>query len=229
MRFSARLFLLAFLFFLPQNAFAETSYLAPGQVDLTLFLAPPPAPGSYTQQQEIKTLLQFQAERTPAMVAFARADATLSIFRFADILGDRFDPAHLPLTKAFFDRVAETAHAVSNPAKAAWGRPRPYEFSAALRPCVDKPGNASYPSGHSTFITTTSIVLAAMLPEKRAEIFDRAAAYRLNREIGGAHYPSDVRAGEMAGTLIAAALFQNQAFQADFDKARAELRPALGY
>lgn len=229
MKTPQKLLCLFLLLILPQMALATESapYLTPGQLDLTQFLPPPPTAGSIEQNEEIEKLLQFQRTRTPEKVAAARADMTLSVFRFADVLGPAFNAEKLPRTKAFFDKVAEASTSISNAAKDFWHRPRPYVFSKAIEPCLDKPGNASYPSGHSTFATQTAIILANMVPEKKSMIFARAAAFRLNREIGGVHYPSDVRAGELAGTLIAQALFQSPAFKTDFDAAKQEVRAAL--
>ena len=41
------------------------------------------------------------------------------------------------------------------------------------------------------------------------------------------HYPSDVEAGKLAGSVLAASLFGSPAFQADYAAAKSELRQAL--
>lgn len=229
MRQLNRLFLVLFLLLLPQYAWSdETYFVTRQQIDFARLLAPPPAVGTPVQQQEMALLLTLQKDRTPDMEAFALADAERSIFRFADVVGDNFTAAKLPLTAKLFAAVKENASYLLEPAKKHWDRPRPYAANPELQPCVSKPGNASYPSGHSTFGTVVAIVLANMIPEKQAQIYERAERYRLNREIGGVHYPSDVEAGRLAGTVIAAFLLQAPAFQEDFAKARAELRQVLG-
>jgi acid phosphatase (class A) len=45
--------------------------------------------------------------------------------------------------------------------------------------------------------------------------------------IVGAHYPTDVEAGRITGTVAAALLLQNPLFQRDFAAARAQLRAQL--
>ena len=115
-----------------------------------------------------------------------------------------------------------------DPAKDFWKRPRPYATNPDLKPCVHKPHGPSYPSGHSTFGTVTGIILANMLPEKAGAIYARAGLYRFHRELGGVHYPSDVEAGHIAGTAIAAFLLKDPIFLAEFAKAKAELRHVLG-
>ena len=68
-----------------------------------------------------------------------------------------------------------------------------------------------------------------MVPEKRFELFERNREYAINRVVIGQHYPRDIRAGEIAGTVIAYALMQTPAFMHDMQAARAELRQVLGY
>jgi acid phosphatase (class A) len=223
-----RLLWLVLLLLLPQYAWSETVFVSREQVDLIRLLPPPPAVGSAEQQEEMALLVRLQQERTPAMVAFALADAERSVFRFADVVGPQFTAETLPVTAAFFKAVKETGDHVLERAKKHWDRPRPYASNPEITPCVPKPGNASYPSGHSTFGTLVSIVLANMLPEKAVALAARAEQYRFNREIGGVHYPSDVAAGRIAGTVIAAFLFHNPEFQKQYAEARAETRRALG-
>jgi acid phosphatase (class A) len=72
------------------------------------------------------------------------------------------------------------------------------------------------------------VVLSNMVPEKRREIMARAWAYGENRIIGGIHFRTDVEAGRIAGTIIAARLMEQPDFQAVFAVAKAELRKVLG-
>lgn len=229
MRLFSRCFLLLVLLLLPQQGWAdETLYITREHVNLTALLAPPPAVGSQQQQREMALLLKFQKERTADQVAFARADMDRSVFRFKDVLGENFTAEKLPQLAAFFTKVRKNADQILDPVKKHWNRPRPYTSNLDIHPCVEKPDNASYPSGHSTFGTLTSILLANMVPEKQTQLHERAELYRLNREIGGAHYPSDVLAGRISGTVIAGFLLQDPAFQAEFMKAKTEVREVLG-
>ena len=229
MRPFQRLIILFLLLLLPQSGLAgDALFLNPNQVDLSRLLAPPPAIGSPVQLREMAELLALQQTRTPTQVAFAQADAERSVFRFADVIGEKFTPENCPVTADFFKKVAHSASAVVDPAKDHWNRPRPFVANPALDPCVRKPHGPSYPSAHATFATVSAIVLANMFPEKAAAIFTRAAEYRLNREIGGVHYPSDVEAGYLAGTVIAAFELDNPAFQLEFAQAKSEARRVLG-
>ena len=48
----------------------------------------------------------------------------------------------------------------------------------------------------------TAILLAAMVPEKRAEIFARGWEYGENRLVAGVHFPSDIESGRIAATAV---------------------------
>ena len=58
-----------------------------------------------------------------------------------------------------------------------------------------------------------------MVPEKRDAIFARGREYGDNRVVDGVHYPSDVEAGRIDGTLVADALMANPEFQKAFAEA----------
>lgn len=208
----------------------RSPYLTRSSVDLYRLLPPPPAAGSPLERAELDELLHLQATRTALQVQRAREDATLSIFRFTDALGTppKFNAQQLPLTAELFARIGREEGLFMNPAKNAFGRPRPFVTDKHLAPIVAEPPSASYPSGHSTWAVACAIVLADMVPERRAQIFARADEYAHNREVGGVHYPSDVSAGHLAGTVLAAALFAQPRFVADELAATSELRAALG-
>jgi acid phosphatase (class A) len=157
------------------------------------------------------------------------ADHIYDVYRFADVLGPKFRPENLPLTTAFFSRVVDTGKSVVEPAKDFWNRQRPGELDSRIRPVMKEPKSASYPSGHATAGTLMAIVLSNMIPEKSAELFARSWNFAQNRVVAGAHFPSDIQAGRITGTLVASSLFQDKAFQGDLAAARIELRQALGY
>jgi len=93
---------------------------------------------------------------------------------------------------------------------------------------VPRSGSGSYPSGHAVWAYTAALVLADMVPERREQIFARAREYAHNRNTGGVHYPSDIQAGQLAATAIAAVLFTCAPFEHEEAAATAELRHALG-
>jgi len=155
-------------------------------------------------------------------IEIAKADAEASVFRFADAIGPGFDAAHLPLTARLFERLTASISAVVGPVKDHWNRPRPFLASSEVEPLL-KPDGATYPSGHGTLARLYAIVLADLFPDKRREIFTRGDRFAQGRLVNGVHYPSDIEAGFLAATVIAAELRQQPAFRDDLAKARAEI------
>jgi acid phosphatase (class A) len=209
----------------------DGTYLNSDQIDLSKLLAPPPALGSAKQKADLDHVLKIQRERTPEQVERAKEDLTHSVFRFADVLGPSFNKANLPKTAALFKVVGDDAGLVTKPGKKYFNRPRPFVTSSDVSPTVPTGRQSyywSYPSGHATYGYLCAILLAQMVPEESAKIFMRGREYGQNRVVDGVHYPTDIEAGRIDGTLIAAALMQNPKFQRDFAVAKAEVRTALG-
>ena len=242
LRFPCVLVILYFLT-LPQTGLAQTGMgqtgmaqpgLAQGlpisreQLDLTRLLPPPPAPDSPEQKREIATLLDLQQHRTSAEEAVALADSDQTVFRFADVFGPDFTEGKLPKTAALFAKATGVASFLVPDAQKHWNRARPFVVNPDIKTCLVRPKSPSYPSGNATFGTLAAVLLTAMVPEKQAAIFQRAQQYGHSRLIGGVHYPSDVTAGNTAGTVIAVFLLRNPAFKAELEDARAELRGVLG-
>jgi len=207
----------------------DTAYFPDTAVDLVKFLAPPSDTAALANKVELAELWQLQSARTEAQVAAAQADQDISVFRFADVLDTaKFKPQLLPITARFFAQVTASGQGPSEIAKKAFARPRPFAVDTALHPVLGRPKNASYPSGHSLGGNLIAIVLADIVPEKRAAIFQRGWAFARQRAVGGVHYPSDLEAGRIAAALIAQRLYQESQFRKDLEASRAEVRRVLG-
>src|SRR5208282_4212584 len=203
-------------------------YIHRSDVDLVHILAPPPSINSPEEKTDLREVLNEQRIRTEAEVKNAQDDTCLSIFRFGDVMGPGFKPENLPFTTPFFQHVfSDDMHAVAA-AKAYFSRPRPFVADEAVKPVVKQAANAAYPSGHATFAYTAAILLADMVPEKASAIFGRAALYANNRVVSGTHYPTDVEAGRISGSVIDNVLLHNPSFLGDLERARAEVRRAIG-
>lgn len=204
---------------------APEPYALQGTIELARLLPPPPAPDTAAGKADLDAVLAVQRTRTATDAAAAQADADASVFRFADVLGTGFAADKLPLTARLFGRLTKSIGPVVNPAKDHWNRARPFVTSSAVEP-LSRPDGATYPSGHGALARLYAIVLADLVPGRRDAIFARADRFAWNRVVNGVHYPTDVTAGAVAGTLIAQRLQTDAAFRADFAAAQGELRQA---
>lgn len=219
------------LLLVSSSAFAQKFNYLSEKIDLLKVLPPPPASNSEAQKRDMAAVLEMQRTRTPAMSERGVADNVLSIYRYGDVLGPDFNKDKLPIMNAFVDRAEADARIVLNTTKDAYKRLRP----AGVNPDeVHYLGGKvrlpyAYPSGTTLYGSVGGILLANMLPEKSFEIYERADEFSHARVVIGVHYPTDLIAGKLAATVIAAALFRSPQFVADLDEARTELRHVLGY
>lgn len=208
---------------------APPEFLPKEALDLSPLLAPPPAQDSATTKAELELVRKTQATATEAEKKLAVADAVEDVFVLgSSVLGPNFTAANLPTAAAFFAKVHHAEGEFVDPAKKIWGRPRPPVADPAIVPCTKLSMSGAYPSGHATTGYLLGIVLAQMVPEKSAAIFERAAQYGHSRIVCGMHYPTDIEAGRISAAVIASALMSNPGFKSEFGPARAEIRKVLG-
>src|SRR6202163_1994402 len=215
-------------------------------VDIVGLLPPPPAADSPAQLADLQAVLEAQrAAHADGTLAHAVADVQQRCGRFSDALGDDLTSDGNSKLLAFLDQSALKGALISGPAKRYWKRTRPYAYSAAVErlgdmvpqstaapeireKAADLVAHSSYPSGHATFGTICAILLAEMVPEKRDALFARNRDYDHSRMVVGAHFPTDLEAGRLAGTLGAQLLLQNPGFRRQLEQARSNLRASLG-
>ena len=222
--------LVALILALPLPAMAGPEpYLTAEKLDLTLLLPPPPPAGGAVEKAEIEAVVAAQRGASAARIALGAHDAEEDVFTiFASAMGTDFTPANLPIATVFFARVGESEDQTVDPSKKKFGRVRPWIASSDVKVLGPSTKSGSWPSGHAARSSMEAIFLAAMVPEKREAIWARQAEYAQSRIIIGMHYPLDLVVGDRAGTAMATAMFADAAFRADFDRAKTEVRKALG-
>lgn len=210
------------------SAGAQT-FLTPAQVNLLRLLPGPPGAASVQTKDEMTEIELLERTRSPQRAALATADAEETVFAmFGALLGPGFKAEAMPVAAKFFDRLGDTEEDLVTPAKSGFGRLRPYLANPGLHPVAPMSKSGAYPSGHATRGAIMGIVLADMVPERRAEIFARMDEYTESRVVAGVHYRSDIVAGRSAGIAIDAVLFNDAGFVAAYGPARADVRKALG-
>ncbi len=140
-------------------------------------------------------------------------------------MGVAADPKNAPALAGMLARVFTDMSAATGPAKNVFHRKRPFlvdqgpvciSISPAFRSSFD------YPSGHTTLGWTFGLILAELDPPHASMILTRARSFGESRVVCGVHNASAVEAGRTAGAALVASLHSNDAFRADFEKARAE-------
>jgi acid phosphatase (class A) len=219
----------ALLLALLSTGAAEQRYLPSDCTALVELLPPPPAEDSIAGRADLETVLQVQADRTTNQIQRAKRVANQTVSSFArPVLGEWFDLRDFPRTKAIFDDIdKERRMIVDDQVKKHWNRTRPYLFSAEVQPVVGRPDNTSYPSGHASAAALWGTIFAAAFPEKTAEFKQQIREALWCRVLGGAHYPSDIVAGDTLGEAIGKKMLESPAMQDALKTIRSEISPRL--
>lgn len=204
-----------------------THFVPPDAIDLVQLLGAPPAEGSPETLSEIKHMLDLQAARTPADIARGQKEAPVNITIFAEVLGPKFNAENLPVTFKLMNEVSHDAGTISEKAKKIWNRPRPFKQDVRLQPPIDRPDNASYPSGHTTMSLCWALILAELAPDYRKDLLSRANIIAQDRIQMGVHFPSDIAGGKKLGAELARLFLANPDFQARLGAAKAEVQARL--
>jgi len=191
--------------------------------------APPPASDSPQTRAELDELLSLQAQRTPAETAAARADRKKDVRQFYGALGiDAASGATLTPLRNLTQHIETDVSLYVRDAKHRFVRQRPYVIEARLKPCIDDVSdNESYPSGHATYGYVIALVLAEMVPERRAALLARADEFGHHRMTCGVHFASDVAAGRAGAEWLVRELDKGADYRAARSKAAESLRAAL--
>jgi len=104
-------------------------------------------------------------------------------------------------------------------------RPRPFVADPQIHAFLHHAADPGFPSDHATAAFAIAGVLVLRLGWAGVPVLVAAAALAVSRVLLGLHYPGDVLAGALIGTLAAVALCAVAA--AFTGRARARRRPAL--
>lgn len=167
-------------------------------------VALPELPGPDETAQELQELLRKQSDRNERQRRLAEIidekDNTSSQFMRVVLFG----PASHPSTNVLFEAMVVVGAIVVMHYKNRFGRPRPSQLEPALRPLLDVPGHASYPSGHATqaYLVAQALTTVIRNHEIGRELYKIAEQVAVNREWAGLHYASDSAAGKQLAREI---------------------------
>ena len=200
---------------------------------LLQLIPPPPEPGS--PQDKLDQQRYRQSAAGAGSAAWQRASDQKSVnsagYRqhLSCALGATVDPKSAPIVSAVLGRAMADAAPAYATAKDYFQRERPFTTDAGRTCDPDSARNNgvqlgyAYPSGHATTGVLWSLILADILPKRRA------AALAFGKETGDlrvacrVHWQSDVVAGQQLGSKIYKLISVTPAYKADIAKARSEL------
>jgi PAP2 superfamily len=107
-------------------------------------------------------------------------------------------------TSVLIDAMSELGRVVGCYYKKKFMRPRPSQLEPQLRPVIDVPAWAAYPSGHAVqnFLIAHALATVMHSDELTTQVFDIAQRVAENREYAGLHFKSDTTGGRQLATLM---------------------------
>jgi hypothetical protein len=172
-----------------------------------------PQAGSVSAQGEKMILLWLQKARTPEDVQRANGENTPSFGCYAkDInlvasvptaVGEGVDFRNFPLTQAVLDHAREDLWPVLKNLKATFNRPRPYQSIPGLDPALPIATSPSFPSAHAVLGCFFACIISQYDPADKEALESTGKLIGTDRVMGGAHFPSDVDAGQRLGHVYA--------------------------
>ena len=187
-------------------------------------------PKGKEEQEELAFLRQVATQRTADQNETAKfysdhgiTDAwEVYLAEYVKTVGPRQARAATKLLHDAMNMVNE----ITQTAKAAAGRKRPFVVDPTMPLLLEKPGESpSYPSGHTSAAVAAAMVLGYLMPGRRDEFASIARQASWARIYGGVHFPSDVVAGAKLAATVTSYLCQvsgvEQAGMADARAAKA--------
>lgn len=228
--FVATLVLAAF----PLTAQDYTPYLTESEVRSSIrLLPPPPEEGSIEFLMDKFAYWEYHRLRSedPERARLAVSDADLSDIgvKFAEAFGIEVTAETMPETYLLLTRSQECfGSSGCNEAKRTFKRTRPFVYFGSHTLTLDDEvwlkTNYSYPSGHTANYFGLAYILSDLRPERSEALLRRAEQGGISRLIVGAHWASDVAAGKMVAASVYEYLKRSPAYQAQFQKAKAEVK-----
>ncbi len=188
-----------------------------------LQLPAPPTLGSLADEADLLTVLEVQRTRTPQEVELAMKADKGTVWDFMRVMGEGFSADRLPVCRELFRRLQEDLWSTSYDMKDLYRRPRPPKRDPRVSPCVPVADTPSYPSGHAFRYFVWASVLGELRPDLREVLVGEAHRLAWGRVLGGAHYPSDLVAGQRLAQRVVRALLASKAFHKALEACREEL------
>jgi acid phosphatase (class A) len=166
----------------------------------------PPANSSGETMAELETIAAAEAlHKNPSKLEH-KYDGEFD-WAFKKVVED----ASLEYDEIYFKRLIKEAASITIRLKYKFNRPRPFQLGPVLGIDVTKYQSSTaktpaFPSGHTTQSVLVACVLGEKYPELKEELMKVADKVSLSRVVGGHHYPSDIKYGELLGKWLSGQL-----------------------
>lgn len=212
-------------------------YIPAGAIDAAEVVGPPPRAGSTAEASDKAAYQAARAGVDSLRWTEAAADddiATAAVMkRYACALDADLTPARAPALGRLLQRTLQDGADISEGAKQAWRRPRPFAADDPTTPlCIAIPAERraktsfTYPSGHATVGFLWGLVLSEAAPDRTTAVMARTRSFVESRQVCRVHYPTDIQAGQTLGAAIYARLQASPEYEADVKAAAAEIAAA---
>jgi len=203
--------------------------------NLVAILPPPPAGHSAAEAADRAVYNATRAFRGSPRWALATndvADGGAALLEdYACVLGQRIDQGRVPDLMRLLDRARIDIARATRMAKRRYRRLRPFvgnDLPICVARTAELADSFSYPSGHSGQGWAYGMIMANLMPEKATQFLVRSRLYGESRVVCGVHWLSDVEAARTGASALVAVLLADAEFRTDLERARADLKRALG-
>lgn len=165
-------------------------------------------PGPAETAQELKKLLNKQAKmQDPTERQIRLPEIQLEAEKDTPYYQRVLTPTpsgSFAATNVLIDAMSQLGTVVGCYYKKKFMRPRPCQLEPRLRPLIDVPAWAAFPSGHAlqNFLIAQALATVVHSDELTVQLFAIAQRVAENREYAGLHYESDTIAGKQLATAM---------------------------
>lgn len=170
---------------------------------------------SLATQNELIQLLNLQERRTQSDIE--------EIIREISFCGWNMNGFQFGLDKEldeFLFAILLDSSRVGFQLKKKFDRVRPSFLDSRIKPSIEVPQHASYPSNHSVESHVLALVLGEVYPNYKNQFWEAADEITKRREIAGVHYTSDSKFGKIVAEKIFEILTKNSIYQNNIQRIR---------
>ena len=194
---------------------------------LKAILPPPPKPGSlvYQNDMDVSHASFFVKDAKRYKLAIAEADESVNGFAntFEQAFGHPISQQATPVAWKLINQLIVTHEKFTDPIKHYYHRIRPFAYFHEKACSPSSHINTSYPSGHTTTGWLIALSLSQINPARATQIMQKGYEYGQSRIVCGSHWPSDVKAGYLAGSIVFSQVQDNPLYQQEVQQAKQEI------